>query len=140
MTKLQWTDALSVGIEQIDGQHKQWIAHFNAAVDAMGAKLGTDHIIKDLGFLVDYTETHFAAEEGYMKAAKYPDLAAHLAKHQELRDTLSDLVRDYEEEGTTEPLAEAVSAFLGNWLTAHILEVDAKFGAYAKKHGIVIAE
>jgi len=36
MTKLQWTDALSVGIEQIDCQHKQWIAHFNAAVDAMG--------------------------------------------------------------------------------------------------------
>jgi len=72
MTKLQWTDALSVGIEQIDCQHKQWIAHFNAAVDAMGAKLGTDHIIKDLGFLVDYTETHFAAEEGYMTAAKYP--------------------------------------------------------------------
>lgn len=140
MTKLQWTDALSVGVEQIDCQHRQWISHFNAAVDAMGAKLGTDHIIKNLGFLVDYTETHFAAEEGYMAAAKYPALAAHLAKHQELRDTLADLVRDYEEEGTTEPLAEAVNAFLGNWLTTHILDVDARFGAYAKEHGIVIAE
>lgn len=140
MNKLQWTDALSVGVEQIDNQHKQWIAHFNAAVDAIAAQLGTDHIIKDLGFLVDYTSTHFAAEEGYMAAAKYPALPAHQAKHQELRDTLADLVRDFEEEGATEPLSAAVGTFLGNWLTTHILEVDAKFGAYAKEHGIVVAD
>lgn len=140
MKKLQWTDKLSVGIAPVDAQHKQWIAHFNEAVAAVNAQLGNDHIIKNLSFLVDYTETHLAAEERYMTAAKYPGLAEHQAKHAELRATLADLVRDFEEEGASQPLGEAVQSFLGNWLTDHILEVDMKFGRFAREHGIRIAE
>jgi hemerythrin len=140
MTKLEWTDALSVGIDLVDLQHKQWIAHFNGAVDAIEAHLGKDHIVKDLGFLVDYTATHFATEEKHMAATSYPDMAAHLAKHNELRETLGDLVRDYEEEGANQPLADAVETFLGNWLITHIQEVDMKFGAFLKEQGIELED
>lgn len=140
MNTLEWNDKLSVGIAPVDAQHKQWIAHFNEAVKAANAQLGKDHIIKNLGFLVDYTETHLSAEERYMAAADYPGLAEHQAKHEELRATLADLVRDFEEEGATQPLDEAVQSFLGNWLTDHILEVDMKFGQFAKEHGVRVVE
>jgi hemerythrin len=140
MTKLEWTDALSVGIDLVDLQHKQWIAHFNGAVDAIEANLGKDHIIRDLGFLVDYTATHFATEEKHMAANNYPAMAEHMAKHDELRHTLADLVRDFEEEGANQPLADAVETFLGNWLITHIQEVDMKFGAYLKEQGISLTD
>jgi hemerythrin len=140
MTKLEWTDKLSIGIELVDLQHKQWIAHFNGAVDAIEAHLGKDHIIRDLGFLVDYTGKHFATEEKHMAATNYPGMAEHKAMHAELCATLDDLVRDFEEEGANEPLAHAVETFLGNWLITHIQNVDMKFGAFLKANSIQLSD
>ena len=140
MEKLQWDPSLSVGIELIDRQHKQWIEHFNHAVDAVHAQQGVLHISKTLGFLIDYTETHFGTEEKHMAANNYAGMDAHKAKHDELRRTLADLVRDFEEDGVTHDLAHAIDTFLGNWLIKHIQEVDMKFGAFLKEEGIVLPE
>ena len=140
MKKLQWEYSLSVGIELIDRQHKQWIDHFNNAAEAVEAQQGAMHITKTLGFLIDYTETHFSTEERHMTATNYAGLDEHRAKHDELRRTLADLVQDFEEEGVTYKLADATDTFLGNWLIKHIQNVDMKFGAFVKKEGIVLAE
>ena len=140
MSKLQWQDSLSVGIELIDRQHKQWIEHFNQAADAVAAHRGAMHITKTLGFLVEYTETHFSTEERHMAASNYAGLDAHKAKHDELRRILADLVQDFEEEGTNHKLAEAVDAFLGNWLVKHIQDVDKKFGEFVKAEGISLSD
>jgi len=138
MTKLAWTDALSVGIDLVDQQHQRWIGHFNSAVEAIEASLGKDHIIKNLSFLVDYTATHFSSEEQHMAANAYPAMAEHKSKHDDLRQTLADLVRDFEEEGATQPLADAVETFLGNWLIQHIQRVDMAFGAFLREKGVKI--
>ena len=135
MTKLEWTKGLSVGIDLVDEQHRQWIARYNDAVDAIAANLGKDHIVKVLGFLVAYTDSHFAFEEERMAASGYPAMAIHREKHAELRETLAHLVRDFEEEGATQPLAAAVETFLGNWLVQHIQSVDAAFGAFVREKG-----
>jgi hemerythrin len=140
MNKLQWTDSLSVGIDLIDRQHKQWIDHFNHAADAVATQQSAMHITKTLGFLIDYTETHFATEEKHMAANNYGGLDEHRAKHDELRRTLADLVQDFEEEGVTYKLADATDTFLGNWLIKHIQSVDMKFGAFVKKEGIILAD
>jgi hemerythrin len=47
-------------------------------------------------------------------------------------------VQDFEEEGPTQILADAINTFLGNWLIMHIQQVDQKFGAFVKEKGIVI--
>ena len=140
MKKLQWEDKLSVGIELIDRQHKQWIDHFNHAAEAVAVQQSAMHITKTLGFLVDYTETHFSTEEKHMAAHNYGGLDEHKAKHDELRQTLADLVQDYREEGVTYKLADAVDTFLGNWLIKHIQTVDIKFGTFVREEGIVLSE
>lgn len=140
MNKLQWDESLSIGIELIDRQHKQWIEHYNNTVDAVAAQQSPMQTTKTLGFLVDYTETHFSTEEKHMAANNYGGLDEHKAKHDELRRTLDDLVQDYKEEGVTYKLAEAVDTFLGNWLIKHIQNVDMKFGEFVKQEGIVLPE
>lgn len=140
MSKLQWEDSLSVGIELIDLQHKQWIDHFNRTVEAVAAQQGAMHITKTLGFLIEYTEDHFATEERHMAANHYAGLDEHKAKHDELRRTLADLVHDFEEEGVTHQLTEATGTFLGNWLIRHIQDVDMKFGAFVAKEGILLSD
>lgn len=140
MSKLQWTDNLSVGIDLIDSQHKQWIDRFNRAAEAVAEKLGMTQVASTLDFLVDYTEVHFSTEEKHMTANQYDGLAEHKAKHDELRATLADLVRDFKEEGVSQSLVDALDTMLGAWLVQHIQDVDQKFGAFVKAEGITLAE
>ncbi len=133
MKRMQWNESLAVGIEQIDNQHKIWMEHFNSAAEAIAAKQSPSQISKTLGFLMDYTEMHFSTEEKYMTELGYAGLQDHKSRHNELRTTLTNLVKDFEDEGVTSKLADAIDSFLGNWLVQHINEVDKKFAAFAKK-------
>ncbi len=139
MEKIRWQNSLSVGIELIDNQHKQWIEHFNNAAQAVQFEKSQAQISKTLGFLIDYTEAHFSTEEKHMLQNNFPGFQEHKAKHDELRSTLARLVKDFEEEGVSPKLSEAIDTFLGNWLIQHIHEVDMKFGAFVREKNIVIS-
>ena len=39
MGKVQWQDSLSVGIELIDKQHKQWIEYYNNTADVVATSI-----------------------------------------------------------------------------------------------------
>ncbi len=135
-SRLQWTPDLSVGVDLIDRQHREWISRFNDLEEAVGSLQGPDRIAETLGFLIDYTGFHFDTEERHMEACDYPDLPGHRARHAELRSTLSGLVTDFEEDGATHSLAEAIDTFLGNWLVDHIRSVDARLGDYMRERGL----
>ena len=136
MKKIHWDDSLSVGIDAIDDQHRRWIGHFNSVVDAIESRGGHAPVTSTLGFLIDYTELHFTTEEGFMTETAYPELAAHKAKHEELRTTVANLIADFEEEGDTPALENAIDTFLGTWLVEHIRSTDQLFGAYVKECGL----
>lgn len=138
MELLQWNESLSVGIAAIDEQHRAWIDRFNALAAALDANAAQARISEILGFLVEYTDFHFAAEQEAMQAGNYPGYAEHLEKHEQLKATLADLVRDFEEEGATQSLARAVNTFLGNWLITHIQQIDQQFGVFVREKGIAI--
>jgi hemerythrin len=132
MNKIAWSKDLTVGVDVIDEQHRQWIQRCNDVSAAIAAHLGPVQIGKTLAFLMDYTKLHFATEEKLMAERGYPNLPVQHAQHLELTDTLQGLLRDFEEEGATQKLAEAVNAYLGNWFLKHIRELDLKFGAFLK--------
>jgi hemerythrin len=139
MEKIRWQNNLSVGIELIDNQHQKWISHYNDIVESITSQQNKSQVAKTLGFLIDYTQVHFATEEKHMSESNYPGLQEHKAKHDGLRATLANLVKEFEEEGATTQLAEAIDTFLGHWLIRHIQEVDVKFGQFAKEKKIVVA-
>lgn len=138
MKKMEWSDNLSIGVELIDEQHKTWIGHLNKVANALETAQGPAVIAMTLDFLSDYTGFHFSTEEKHMTANDYPGLDDHKAKHAELKATLNDLMHDFEEDGATKPLADAVNTFLGNWLIDHIRDVDQAFGAFLDEKGIVL--
>ncbi|HOZ47498.1 MAG TPA: bacteriohemerythrin [Candidatus Hydrogenedentes bacterium] len=139
MGKVQWDSRLSVGIDLIDRQHQTWIDRLNNVQSAIESHQGLSHVGDMLGFLVDYTQFHFATEEKHMTALAYPDLVAHKAKHDELRETLDTLVKDFQKDGVTHPIAEAVNTLLATWLTNPIRDVDQAFGAFLKEKGVALA-
>jgi len=140
MKEAKWDDSLSVGISIVDEQHKALIAKMNDVSKAVELAHGPLEVTRTLGFLSDYTNYHFADEEKCMQRSSYPGLADQQAAHQEFRDALADLEQDFEEEGSTQSLAEAVNTLLFNWLVTHIEGLDREFGAYLKREGIKISE
>ena len=130
MQKIEWTDNLSVGIDLIDEQHQTWIEHYNNAVEAIDAKHEVAQISRSLGFLSDYTETHFATEEQAMAESNYPAIEEHKAKHKALCETLAAMTEEFLEDGATDILAKSVETLLGNWLIKHIEEVDMRFANF----------
>ncbi|MGB4948103.1 MAG: hemerythrin domain-containing protein, partial [Candidatus Competibacter denitrificans] len=63
---IEWSDALSVGVEEVDQQHKglaQMVNELNGAIHGGWGKETRDDIIVKL---LEYTRVHFATEESLM--------------------------------------------------------------------------
>lgn len=139
MSKMEWDESLSIGVEAIDEQHKTWIDHLGNVQAAIEDHRGMPHVSNTLDFLVDYTRFHFATEEKYMSETGYSELENHRAKHDELKATLDELLVDFRDEGVTEKLSRAIGTLLGNWLRDHIRVVDQAFAAFLKEKNIRLA-
>jgi hemerythrin len=134
MSFANWTSKLSVGVKALDDQHTVLFETLNELHAAM-MKGQARTIAGDLlHTLVKYTHEHFAAEEQLMAASRYPQLAQHRIKHQELTKQVSDYVARYEKGDIT--LNLHLLDFLSGWLTTHIQGEDHAYGPWLNEHGI----
>jgi len=132
MAKIEWNDNLSVGIDLIDQQHKMLIQKLNNLSNAVEMMQGESEVIKTLEFMIDYTHFHFSSEEEQMAEHNYPGLANQQKLHEEFKNTLKNIVEDFEEEGPTRALTTSINTFLFNWLVKHIEGPDLEFGNFLK--------
>lgn len=129
---IEWNSSFSVGHPQIDNDHKKLIALLNTLCEEMNKQRGRDAVRTVLLELVDYTRTHFAREESYMQATKYPAYEDHHAKHVALIEQAADLMR--REANNESVVTIATLNFLRQWLTDHIQGDDRALGAYLATH------
>jgi hemerythrin len=140
MAKSLWNDSLSVGVDTIDDQHKMLLKNLAELSEAVEGHSGPSEIAGTLDFLVDYTDFHFGTEEKHMEENDYPEYEQHLALHNQFKTTLANLGEDFQEEGATPALAEAINTLLINWFLKHIEVVDQKLGAFFTEKGVVVTE
>jgi hemerythrin len=133
MEKIKWKNSFSTGIDLIDEQHKMLIQHLQDVTDAIESSQGEGTIAKTLDFLLDYTHFHFSEEERQMIRNNYPGLEEHRQQHQEFKNSVKELVEDYEQEGAVKDIANHIRDFLFNWLVKHIEESDQKLGQFLKQ-------
>ena len=73
MEKIVWNQSLSVGVEEIDRQHKQLVFILNQLLGMDGLTVDSETISDTLTRMTDYADYHFNSEEGYMRKYAYPD-------------------------------------------------------------------
>ena len=136
MSKIEWNDSLSIGVDLIDEQHKMLIQKLSDLSEAYD--MGREHnkIMQTLEFMIDYTDYHFSAEEKLMADNDYPGLDHQKEQHEEFKVILDHIVEDFEEEGPTKALATSINVFLHNWLVNHIKGVDLKLSQFLSEKGI----
>jgi hemerythrin len=129
MTKfVEWSDVLSVGIEEIDAQHRVLVDLVNQMHEAIHQHKGTAAVNEILGKLADYTRIHFAVEESLMRILGYPEYEEHKAEHEELLHTVADLQHKVETGKTS--IGFELMHFLKVWLTKHIMESDQRYSEH----------
>ena len=74
MGVFQWEEMYSVQVASFDRQHRGLFRTVHELNEALRAGCGKDVAGKILQQLIDYTASHFAAEEEVMDMADYPEL------------------------------------------------------------------
>lgn len=123
-----WSEGFSVGVQEMDDQHKVLIDMINAIHSNRDASVAADILQK----MVDYTELHFRREETLLRGILYRELGMQLREHK----AFLDKTREFATQDTAAPLLhDQLAAYLRNWLSHHILEVDMKYKQAFLKSG-----
>lgn len=131
MPPIQWTDALTMGIQTLDQQHKGLFELYEGLCAAQSEAGPTCTSQELLEALRAYAEDHFHIEEGYMQAFGYPDFDAHTAEHEAF---LLDMGRFEAACDSGDASVQDMLDYLGNWLVEHIQGVDMKMGRFLEEH------
>jgi len=135
MALMEWKDSYSVGVKQLDNDHKKLIALLNQLYDGIHAGQTKEIIGPVLDQLVRYTKTHFTREEELFARTGYPATEAHIREHHGLLTRAAEFQKRYEE-GQISMLSLETMSFLKNWLNHHISESDRSYKAHMAQHGI----
>lgn len=129
MKAMKWGDELSVGIEEIDDDHRKLVKCLDDLFTACFAGQGPQVLAGILLRLHQYTREHFVHEEDVMRQIGYPGLEEHRALHAELVSELDDIIEQHKMGGSHD-LSNQTLQFLEDWLTHHILIEDKKIGKF----------
>ena len=134
MAMVEWDDAYSVDIQEIDEQHKCLVEIMNELYTALANKSNRDQVSDVLNKLVEYTKVHFAVEETLMRIFHYEDYEAHKAIHDKIVEQV--LVYHGKFQAGDDKVGMELLMFLKDWLFDHINKVDKGYSKTFLKAGV----
>lgn len=121
---MEWTPDYSVGIAEIDRQHKVLLEHFSIIEGQIRSGNSWSDLHLAIVRLRDFAECHFFAEETLMAMFAYPGADDHAKAHRSFFERLDTM----EHKAIREDVAPELLHFLRYWLIDHILGADRDYG------------
>lgn len=123
LSKIIWTEDMSVGVDVLDQDHQRLIDLLNQFIQAVDDEEGVLVFDSLFSMFIDYAAFHFSREEEMMEAAGYEHLAAHKQGHLHILDHLRESRRKIIT-SASDQCDRDVRDFLLNWLQIHIMVKD----------------
>ena len=134
MSLFEWKNDYSVGVLEIDNQHKKLIALINQLFDAMKKGQSNQVLGQIISELILYTHTHFRTEEKYFERFQYQGSEEHKARHQAFVNDVNKFKASFEAGKVA--LSLSLFTFLKDWLNHHILNEDKKYVDCFRQNGL----
>ena len=131
--RLEWSDALTTGVAEIDEQHMILVHTLNEASERLAIESTAETLGEITQDLLSYALYHFDTEEELMQQYGYQagsadDAQLHLEQH---RSFSSKVVSVREGLKTGVLIApEALIGFLNDWLVNHIQNTDKRLARF----------
>jgi len=135
MTAITWSNDLSVGIQEIDLQHRRLIELFGQLDKAIIQGADKEFMAKALKELNAYVREHFTLEERWMSRHGYPRFSEHAAQHESFIEKLLHFELDFlrGESGVSREVLE----YLEDWLKEHLSGQDQEYARYFQEKGVL---
>lgn len=135
METINWSARYSVGVENLDEQHKQIIGMLNRLVTSPEARDANSETISEiLTTMTRYSLEHFKTEESLLKAHGYPDFEQHRQEHVAYRRKTIDF--STATSLGVESVPQILVTYLFEWWTNHILKEDMKYKSFFAEKGV----
>ena len=130
---MQWKDEYSVGVDEIDDQHKGIAELFSMIDKAFESRESWSDVFFKLERLREHARFHFAVEESLMRIHGYSKLAEHVAQHKHFLDKLDQLQMTT----LSRQVTMTTLSYLSNWYMEHMKTLDRDFVRYIIDSGKV---
>lgn len=124
MTLVEWREEFNIGIDEVDFEHQELIELINESYAIAKTEGSTVAVLDFLGEIFEKISAHFALEEKEMKALKYDEYEDHKEDHEQLLDSIRDIMDEYEERYTIDE--EEFGERLKEWFVKHFSTKDAR--------------
>jgi hemerythrin len=124
--EIAWTDYLSVGVPEMDEEHRQFISRVNDLNKAIIESEDKKTVERMMDLMLIEAAHHFWHEQELLARWNYPETAAHTAKHAELTAQFDRTMTEFEESDIS--FVWALKGLrLKNLLVEHLLKEDMKY-------------
>jgi hemerythrin len=134
MASMKWSEDLSVGVREIDEQHKKLVELLNQLHAAMTVGKAQSIMGDIIVEIVKYGKVHFKTEEYYFDKIGYEFSDEHKAVHKAFLDTADKLYNDFKAGNVT--ISIDTYKFLVDWVKNHIKKEDKKYTKAFNDNGI----
>jgi hemerythrin len=122
---IKWQDSYSVGIAELDEQHKSLFQFCNDIEDALKDKeISSLLLVSYLGFLKKYVANHFGQEETCMHKYACPIAQTNANAHQNFIRAYGTFEESINKGASSYQTLKELHRFLEDWLVAHICSID----------------
>ena len=129
MMKITWNDSMSVGIPEIDEEHK----HFLICVDELNTmitlKSDINQIQKKAQKVIDMHKYHFLNEELMLELSKYPSVKEHKILHRNMQMKFTEYEKALSEKRSGDEVVQ-IGLNIRNMLVTHIMLEDSAYARY----------
>lgn len=124
MQLIEWRDEFSIGLPEVDHDHRCLIAEINHLHEQIRSGEEIAALSVTLGGIQTAIAAHFALEEKDMASLGYDQREAHKADHERLLDDILDIIDEVCDGASYDP--SVLSGRLSDWFGIHFRTHDAR--------------
>ncbi len=124
--EIRWSESLSVGVAEIDQEHRQFVARVNELNKAIIDCRDKATVERLLDLMLMEATHHFWHEQRLLTQWNYPDRAAHAVKHAELTAQFERIMKEFERADVSFTWA-IKGLHIKQLLVDHLLQEDTKY-------------
>jgi len=127
--EIAWQEFLTVGVPEMDAEHRKFIHRVNEINLAVVEARDKATVRQAIELMLAEAAHHFGHEEELLVKWKYPEAAAHAAKHAELAAQFHHVLKEFDEAEFS--FVWAVKGLqVKQLLVAHLLREDLKYRGF----------